>query len=175
MPLSNSLTHDRVEYSGLGRRVLSLNCSGWLVVAAQSGCAKEFGYSRSMMTRGKPRDEGTGIICRNSAGIQGRIGHVRNTFWISSPAVPLSGCVARILRIRIDPHDPATINACAEIRSGHCRFDGSTRQRQDFIAAAYSATIVERRPSDRLFRCLPGNIRRTDWRPVAGFVHESRQ
>jgi len=127
------------------------------------------------MTRGKPRDEGTGIICRNSAGIQGRNGHVRNTFWISSPAVPLSGCVARILRIRIDPHDTAAINACAQIRSGHCRFDGSPRQRQDFIAAAYSATIVERRPSDRLFRCQSGNIRRSDRRPVAGFSHESRQ
>ena len=128
-----------------------------------------------MMTRGKPRDEGTGKFCRNSASIQGRIGHVRNTLWISSPAVPFSGCVSSILRIRIDPHDTATVVARAEIRSWYRRFDWSPRQRQDFIAAAHSTTIVARRPCARLFRCQSGNTCRSDWRSVAGFPHESRQ
>lgn len=140
-----------------------------------SGCTKECGYSRSMMTRGKPRDDGTGIFCRNSASIQGRIGHVRNTFWISSTAVPLSGCVSSILRLRIDPHDTATVIARAEIRSWHRCFDGSTRQRQDFIAATHSAAIIARRPGHRVFGCQPGNHGRSDWRSVAGFSHESRQ
>ena len=147
----------------------------WVILAVYSGCAKEHGYARSMMTRGKPRDEGIGIFCRNSASIQGRIGHVRNTFWISSPAVPRSGCVSGILRIRIDPYDTPTVIARAEIRSWHRRFDGNPRQRQDIIAAAYSATSVERGPRDRLFRCQPGIVHRSDWRPVAGFSHESRQ
>lgn len=128
-----------------------------------------------MKTRGKPRDEGTGIFCRKNADIQGRIGHVRNTLWISPPAVSLGGCVSRILLIRIDPHDTSTVIARAEIRSWHRRFDGSPGQRQDFIASAYSATIVERRPRSRLFRCQSGIIHRFDWRPVAGFSHESRQ